>query len=133
MPSPASHGGSPGRAAAGEALARSEERFHLLVDAVIDYAIFMLDPQGRVVSWNAGAQRIKGYAAGEIVGQHFSRFYPPEDAAAGKPARVLAEAARAATSRRRAGASARTAPASGPAWWSPRCGTGRGRCGASPR
>ena len=65
------------------------------MDAVVDYAIFMLDPQGRVVSWNAGAQRIKGYAAGEIVGQHFSRFYPPEDAAAGKPARVLAEAARA--------------------------------------
>ena len=54
----------------------------MLVDAVRDYAIFLLDPQGRVVSWNAGAQRIKGYAAGEIVGQHFSRFYPPEDVAA---------------------------------------------------
>ena len=71
-----------------------EERFHLLVDSVRDYAIFMLDPEGYVATWNAGAERIKGYAEHEIVGQHFSRFYPPEDVAAGVPARVLQMAAR---------------------------------------
>jgi PAS domain S-box-containing protein len=73
-----------------EALRQSEERFRLLVANVKDYAIFMLDPQGYVVSWNAGAARIKGYTREEIVGQHFSRFYLPEEAAAGKPARELA-------------------------------------------
>jgi PAS domain S-box-containing protein len=73
-----------------EALRQSEERFRLLVDNVKDYAIFMLDPQGCVVSWNAGAARIKGYTREEIVGKHFSLFYLPEDAAAGKPARELA-------------------------------------------
>lgn len=73
-----------------EALRQSEERFRLLVDCVKDYAIFMLDPQGYVVSWNAGAARIKGYTREEIVGRHFSAFYLPEEAAAGKPARELA-------------------------------------------
>jgi PAS domain S-box-containing protein len=62
----------------------SEERFRLLVESVKDYAIFMLDPQGRVASWNAGAERIKGYRAEQIIGEHFSIFYPPEDVAAGK-------------------------------------------------
>ena len=61
-----------------ELLRLSEERFRLLVEGVQDYAIFMLDPGGRVVSWNAGAQKNKGYAAAEIIGQHFSVFYPPE-------------------------------------------------------
>ncbi len=60
-------------------LRASEERFRLLVQGVADYAIFMLDPNGFVTNWNAGAARIKGYAAEEIVGQHFSRFYPEED------------------------------------------------------
>ncbi|MGF6967688.1 PAS domain S-box-containing protein [Paraburkholderia sp. WC7.3g] len=73
-----------------EALRQSEERFRLLVDSVKDYAIFMLDPQGFVVSWNSGAARIKGYTHDEIVGRHFSLFYVPEEAAAGKPARELA-------------------------------------------
>ncbi|ACD16640.1 PAS domain-containing hybrid sensor histidine kinase/response regulator [Paraburkholderia phytofirmans] len=73
-----------------EALRQSEERFRLLVDCVKDYAIFMLDPQGYVVSWNSGAARIKGYTREEIVGRHFSTFYVPEEAAAGKPARELA-------------------------------------------
>ncbi|WP_105510747.1 PAS domain S-box protein [Paraburkholderia sp. BL21I4N1] len=73
-----------------EALRQSEERFRLLVDSVKDYAIFMLDPDGYVVSWNAGAARIKGYSREDIVGRHFSTFYPPEDVAAGKPARELA-------------------------------------------
>ena len=71
----------------------SEDRFGLLVRSVQDYAIFLLDPGGRISSWNAGAERIKGYAAEEIIGQHFSVFYPPEDVAAGKPARELEVAA----------------------------------------
>ena len=64
----------------------------LFVDAVREYAIFMLDPAGMVVTWNTGAQRIKGYTADEIIGQHFSTFYIPDDVAAGKPQRELAEA-----------------------------------------
>jgi PAS domain S-box-containing protein len=72
------------------ALGDTEERFHLLVDAVQDYAIFMLDPDGYIESWNAGAQRIKGYTADEVIGRHFSMFYPPEDLARNKPARMLA-------------------------------------------
>lgn len=67
-----------GQRAAEEQLRQSEERFRLLVEAVEDYAIFMLDPGGHVVSWNNGAQRINGYTADEIVGQHFRVFYPPD-------------------------------------------------------
>ena len=74
--------------------AASADQFRLLVDAVKDYAIFLLDPEGHVVSWNAGAERIKGYTAQEILGQHFSRFYEPDDVAAGLPAQLLARAAR---------------------------------------
>ncbi|MEX2155193.1 MAG: PAS domain-containing sensor histidine kinase [Gemmatimonadaceae bacterium] len=66
-------------------LRESEERFRLLVQNVRDYGIFMLDPQGRVASWNAGAARLKGYTADEIIGRHFSTFYPAEDIKAGKP------------------------------------------------
>src|SRR5713101_7047413 len=66
-------------------LRQSEERFRLLVEAVQDYAIFILDPDGHVVSWNNGAQRIKGYQAAEIIGKHFSCFYPPADLQNGKP------------------------------------------------
>jgi PAS domain S-box-containing protein len=78
----------------GIALRRTEERFRLLVDAVQDYAIFMLDVQGHVSSWNTGAQRIKGYAVSEIIGKHFSVFYPEEDLRAGKPERELEVAAK---------------------------------------
>ena len=67
----------------------AEERFRLLIESVQDYAIFMLDPTGHVVSWNPGAERLKQYTAEEIAGQHFSKFYPPVDLAAGKPAREL--------------------------------------------
>ena len=74
------------RRRAEEILRDSEERFRLLVQSVRDYGIFMLDPEGRIASWNEGAQRLKGYTAGEIIGRHFSTFYPPEDVAAGKPA-----------------------------------------------
>ncbi len=69
------------------------ELFRLLVASVEDYAIFVLDPEGRVSTWNPGAERIKGYTTEEILGQHFSLFYPPEDRARGVPARVLGEAA----------------------------------------
>jgi PAS domain S-box-containing protein len=81
------------RRAAEEELRRSEERFRLLVQSVTDYAIYMLDPDGRVSSWNAGAQRFKGYAADEILGEHFSRFYSEEDREAGIP-RIALETAR---------------------------------------
>jgi PAS domain S-box-containing protein len=77
---------------AAQALHDSELHLRLLVDAVVDYAIYMLDPQGVVSSWNSGAQRIKGYRDHEIIGQHFSRFYTKEDRAAGVPARALARA-----------------------------------------
>jgi PAS domain S-box-containing protein len=71
-----------------------EERFRLLVSSVTDYAIYMLDTQGRVASWNPGAERFKGYKADEIIGQHFSRFFTPEDAAKDLPGRALRVAAR---------------------------------------
>ncbi|PYQ15157.1 MAG: hybrid sensor histidine kinase/response regulator [Acidobacteria bacterium] len=81
------------RREAEDKLRQSEERFRLLVEAVTDYAVFMLDTSGHVVSWNPGAERIKGYRAGEIIGSHFSRFYPDADVKAGKPARELTIAA----------------------------------------
>lgn len=70
------------------------DAFRLLVEALQDYAIFMLDADGRVLTWNRGAERIKGYSADEIVGRHFSIFYPPDDVAAGTPAQVLRTALR---------------------------------------
>jgi PAS domain S-box-containing protein len=66
-----------------------EERFRLLVESIRDYAIFMLDPQGRVLTWNAGAERLKGYQSQEIIGEHFSRFYPAEALARGLPEHEL--------------------------------------------
>jgi PAS domain S-box-containing protein len=75
-----------------QALRESEQRFRLLVHGVQEYAIFNLDPLGNVVSWNAGAERLKGYHPWEILGKHFSVFYPPEQAANGKPGQNLEEA-----------------------------------------
>jgi len=72
----------------------SEERFRLLVEGVQEYAIFHLDPTGHVVSWNAGAERLKGYTSKEIIGKHFSVFYPQEDLMNDKPQNILAEATR---------------------------------------
>lgn len=72
---------------------RGEVAFRLLVEAVQDYAIFLLAPDGRILTWNLGAQRIKGYTADEIIGQHFSRFYTPEEQEAGRPATLLGWAA----------------------------------------
>jgi PAS domain S-box-containing protein len=76
------------------ALHRSEERFRMLVEAVQEYAIFMLDVHGHVSTWNTGAERIKGYKISEIIGKHFSIFYPEEDIRSGKPERELEIAAR---------------------------------------
>ncbi|WP_436196832.1 PAS domain S-box protein [Paraburkholderia hospita] len=78
------------RKAAQEALRESEQRFSLLVQGVIDYAIYMLSPTGEVTNWNAGAERIKGYSRDEILGKHFSCFYTEEDRAGGLPAQTLA-------------------------------------------
>lgn len=81
------------RRQAEDALYEERERFRLLVDSVKDYAIFMLDPVGRVVSWNAGAERITGYLSSEIIGQHFSRFYTSEEIQQEKPWKALRVAA----------------------------------------
>src|SRR5205085_6794116 len=72
-----------------DALRESERQFRLLVAGVTDYAVYMLDPNGIVTSWNAGAERIKGYSADEIIGHHFSRFYTERDRAVGLPVRAL--------------------------------------------
>ncbi|WP_445501610.1 PAS domain S-box protein [Microvirga sp. G4-2] len=82
------------RRKAEEALRESEQRFRLLVQSVVDYAIYMLDPEGYVTNWNPGAQRIKGYTEDEIRGQHFSRFYTEEDRATSLPQRALETARR---------------------------------------
>jgi PAS domain S-box-containing protein len=77
-----------------QALRQSEERFRLLIEGVVDYAIYMIDPQGIITSWNAGAQRIKGYTRDEVIDRHFSRFYTEEDIRSGKPWEELATARR---------------------------------------
>jgi two-component system sensor kinase FixL len=81
------------RKAAAVELKQSEERFRLLVESVQDYAIYMLDPEGFVMTWNRGAERIKGYQAAEIIGKHFSSFYPRDSVDAGKPDQALKLAA----------------------------------------
>ncbi|MGE0257603.1 MAG: PAS domain S-box protein [Alphaproteobacteria bacterium] len=82
------------RVGAQTALRESEERFRILVQGVADYAIYMLDPDGRITNWNLGGVRIKGYTAKEIVGQHFSVFFTEEDRAKGEPEREIATATR---------------------------------------
>lgn len=77
-----------------EALRESEERFRLMIEGLHDYAIFVIDPEGNVATWNAGAERMKGYSADEIIGKHFSIFYTDENRASGKPSQVLATAAK---------------------------------------
>ncbi len=76
-----------------ENLRRGEDQYRMLLNEIQDYAIFMLDPFGRIVTWNAGAERIKGYTAEQIIGQSFSRFFPLEDVERGRPQRVLQLAA----------------------------------------
>lgn len=82
------------RMQATEALRRSHEQFQILVDGVTDYAIYMLDPQGRVTNWNSGAERIKGYSRAEIIGKHVSTFYTDEEREAGAPQQAMAAALR---------------------------------------
>jgi PAS domain S-box-containing protein len=82
------------RKAAEDAFRRSEQLFRLLVQGVTDYSIYLLEPDGRVASWNAGAQRIKGYSPEEVIGEHFSKFYTEEDQRKGMPERALETAAR---------------------------------------
>lgn len=77
------------RGSAEKALRHSEEKYRMLLDGIPDYAIFMLDPAGRVVTWNVGAERIKGYSAEQIIGQNFSCFFLPEDIKRGRPEEVL--------------------------------------------
>src|SRR5256885_17014259 len=74
-------------------LSQTAEQFHILVDSVEEYAIYMLDPDGIVVTWNTGAQKIKGYTAQEIIGKNFACFYTADDVAAGKTQRQLIAAA----------------------------------------
>ena len=81
------------RQRAEEALRESEEHFRLLIEGVQDYAIFMLDPEGRITTWNEGAQRIKGYKAEEVIGEHFSIFYTDEDVERGHAEEELGVAA----------------------------------------
>jgi PAS domain S-box-containing protein len=73
----------------GNPLAASEQPYRLLVDAVVDYAIYLLDPEGRISSWNSGAQRIKGYVAEEVMGKSFSMFFTEEDRRLGRPQAAL--------------------------------------------
>ena len=89
------------------------ERFRLLVAAVTDYAICMLDPSGIITDWNAGAQRIKGYTADEIIGHHFSLFYTKKERLAGLPAHVLKSRPVTADAKPKAGVFARTEAGSG--------------------
>jgi PAS domain S-box-containing protein len=93
-----------------------EERLALLVNAVTGYAIYLIDLQGNVASWNAGAQRIKGYVPQEIIGQHFSRFFTEEDQQADLPSKALAIASKRAASKSKHGVSAKTAAGSGQSW-----------------
>ena len=78
-----------GRGLARDALRECEESYRMLLDGIQDHAIFMMDPVGRIVSWNAGAERIKGYRADEIIGRNFSCFFPPEDVGRGRPEEIL--------------------------------------------
>jgi PAS domain S-box-containing protein len=82
------------RARAERMLHETQQRFRLMVESVVDYAIYMLDPEGRITSWNAGAERITGYTADEIIGRHISVFYPPEDAGRARPQKDLEAAVR---------------------------------------
>jgi PAS domain S-box-containing protein len=90
MPSPATNGKHPNGSMT---LLDDARQFQLLVNSVVDYAIYMLDRGGHIASWNPGGERIKGYSAEEVIGRHFSMFYTPEDAAAGVPALALRTAA----------------------------------------
>jgi PAS domain S-box-containing protein len=121
-----------GRVQAENALRESEQSYRLLLKGVRDYAIYMLDTSGHVRTWNEGAERIKGYSAGEIVGQHFRVFLPEAQCAGGTAEQALAAAADRASSRSSSGCYARTAAVSMPASSWTRCATTPASCSASP-
>lgn len=108
--------------------AQSEEVLRLLVEGVKDYAIFMLDTEGRVLTWNSGAERIKGYAAKEIIGRHFSAFYTAEASMPDIPPTSSRQRGEPAVTKRKASESARTARASGRMCLSRRFGTPAALC-----
>ena len=116
-----------------ETLRESEERFRLMVEEVKDYAIFMLDAEGRIATWNTGAQRLKGYAADEVLGEHFARFYPPEVVAAGKPQHELTVAAEQGSFAEEGWRVRRMARDSGQPRQLRPCGTRQAGCAASRR
>ncbi len=84
----------PKKLSSSTALHETAEQFHILVDSVEEYAIYLLDPNGNVITWNTGAEKIKGYSTEEIIGKNFASFYTADDVAAGKPQRNLREASR---------------------------------------
>ncbi len=106
-----------------EASGSNEGRFRMLIDAITDYAIYMLDPDGTVTSWNPGARRFKGYEESEIIGENFSRFYTEETARRAFPRTPSKFPSARENSKARVGASARTAPNSGLTSLSTRSGT----------
>jgi PAS domain-containing protein len=111
----------------------TEQRLQLLIETVTDYGIFMLDPEGRIISWNTGAQKLKGWQREEILGHHFSIFYPAEAVASGWPQEELRRAKARGRFEDEGGACARTAPGSGPTWSSRRSTTRAASSPASPR
>ena len=111
--------------------AESDELFRLLVESVQDYAILMLSPEGTVMTWNLGAERIKGYRASEIIGEHFSRFYPREAKESGWPQRELEIAV--ARGRFADGASEKTEVSSGLLSLLPPCADRTMNCAGSPK
>ena len=114
-------------------LRESEETFRLLVDGVRDYAIFFLDPEGHVMTWNAGAERIKGYRADEIIGQSFVRFYLPQDVIAGVPSRLLRRATEQGVATDEGVRVRKDGSRFWASWSSPRCMTSRAVYVVSPR
>ena len=115
-------------------LRATEENFRLLVESVGDHALMMLDPSGCVITWNPEAERIKGWAADDIIGRHFSVFYLPDEIASGEPSRDLAPAPRqTAVPRTRGGGCVAMGVVSGPRPRSQRCATSTACCVATPR
>jgi PAS domain-containing protein len=122
-----------GRSLAEQAFRDSEEKYRMLLDGVQDHAIFMLDPHGQIMSWNAGAERIQGYASEEIIGRNFSCFFPAEDIQHGRPEAVLAIAAPAAGMKSKACGYEKMAPAFWPTLPAPRCANRVEVCADFPR
>jgi PAS domain S-box-containing protein len=122
-----------GRGQAEEALRDSEEQYRMLLDGVQDHAIFMLDPQGRIVSWNAGAERIQGYSAEQVIGRNFSCLFPAEDIQRGRPRRCSPPLPPTAGMKNKACGYGRMAPGFWPMSPAPHCATRWEGCAASQK